>query len=167
MTPGTAFTPLLLPMEWIMPSSLTPSSCSVGRKTVRRNCISPSNTASPMPLITPTSSTLRKVNSARRNACALRRRKTQMPRMSSSDQAAYISTTPNPATGINCSGAIRNSKTKAMTAAAMTDTSWLLPPLASFTAVRESAPLMAKPCDSAETIFTSPSARNSASAFTS
>ncbi|MNT78502.1 hypothetical protein D3C72_2177440 [compost metagenome] len=91
----------------------------------------------------------------------------QIPRISNSDQAAYISTTPSPATGINCNGAIRNSNTKAITPAAMIDTSWLLPPLASLTAVRESAPLMAKPCDNAETMFTSPSARNSASALTS
>ncbi|MNE56848.1 hypothetical protein D3C80_1517840 [compost metagenome] len=58
-------------------------------------------------------------------------------------------------------GAVKNSKIRAITSAAMIPTSWLLPPTMSLTAVRESAPLMANPWDIPAARLLTPSATNS------
>jgi hypothetical protein len=58
---------------------------------------------------------------------------------------------------------VKNSSTTAIAAAATSPAARVRPPAASFIAVRESAPLTAKPCDSAEAMLAAPSAANSRS----
>ncbi|MNC44174.1 hypothetical protein D3C75_930710 [compost metagenome] len=81
--------------------------------------------------------------------------------MSISPQPAISSTAPSAACGIHAIGAVKNSRIRAMTSAAMMPTSWLLPPTMSLTAVRESAPLMAKPWETPAARLLTPRATNS------
>ncbi len=63
--------------------------------------------------------------------------------------------------GSQPSGPVRNSSVSASTAAATRPVTWLLPPIESLTAVRESAPLTAKPCRIPAPMLATPRAMNS------
>ena len=58
---------------------------------------------------------------------------------------------------------MKNSSTSAMANAAITLVIWVRPPLLSATAVRESAPLMAKPWEKEDAMLARPRAMNSRS----
>ena len=76
---------------------------------------------------------------------------------------ARISTAPSAATGTQASVPVRNSSTIAIAAAATSPVTCVRPPELSAIAVRESAPLTAKPCETAAATLAAPSAANSRS----
>src|SRR5262245_10568488 len=82
---------------------------------------------------------------------------------SNSENAAKTSTAPSAATGTYRSGSVKNNSTAAMVIAATSPVTCVRPPAATPTAVRESAPVTTKPCDSAEAMLATPKAANSRS----
>ncbi|MCY1460891.1 hypothetical protein D9M71_784860 [compost metagenome] len=76
-------------------------------------------------------------------------------------QPAIISTAPSAGIGTQPSGPLNRISVRPITRATTMLTSWVLPPAMSLTAVRESAPLMAKPWEIPEPILARPRAMNS------
>ena len=85
-------------------------------------------------------------------------------RVSNSEIETNTSNAPKAATGTYCKGPVKNSNTTAIVAAATNPVTWVRPPAASATAVRESAPVTANPCEMADARLAAPNAANSRSA---
>ena len=74
---------------------------------------------------------------------------------------AMMSTAASAVLGMKRRGPVRKSTTAAVAAAAKSPVTRDLPPAASLTAVRESAPLMTKPCERPDEILAMPRAMKS------
>ncbi|MCY1407544.1 hypothetical protein D9M71_228490 [compost metagenome] len=122
--------------------------------------------ATRMPGSTPTLSTPMVVSRHRPNSKRLSFQKPLSAFTSISPQPAIISTAPSAGIGTQPSGPLNSTSTRPITRATTTLTSWVLPPTMSFTAVRESAPLMAKPWETPAPILARPRAMNSWLALT-
>ena len=75
--------------------------------------------------------------------------------------AELIRIAASTAIGSDASGPVKNKSVSTSSTAATRPVTWLLPPTASFTAVRESAPLTANPCSAPAPMSAMPSAMNS------
>ncbi len=110
---------------------------------------------------TPRTSTPSVVPNDRSPSRQLIRTRSRSPVRSNRLIAETKTTAASAAVGTRASGALRKSRANSMAAAATTLTSWLLPPTALLTAVRESAPVTAKPWASPEARLLAPNAISS------
>ncbi|ETD41056.1 hypothetical protein X922_32925 [Pseudomonas aeruginosa VRFPA08] len=118
-------------------------------------------TATKIPGSTPTLSTPTVVSRQRLNSKRLSFQKPFSACTSIRPQPASNRTAPSAGIGTQPRGLFSSNRVAAITSAATRPTSWVLPPTMSFTAVRESAPLMAKPWETPAPMLARPRATNS------
>ena len=133
----------------------------MGRDATINSQASDSATASMTPGRTPSTSTPSVVPSDRSPSRQLIRARSRSPVTSNRPSAETNTTAARAAVGTRASGALRKSSTNSMVAAATMLTSWVLPPTALLTAVRESAPVTGKPWASPEARLLAPNAISS------
>ena len=120
-----------------------------------------------MPLMAPNATTPSVVTIASPTSIRSMRQNSRKVLVSNSDSAANTSSAPKAAFGTYCRGPVKNRRTAAIAAAVTRPVTWVRPPEVSATAVRESAPVTANPCEMAEARLAAPKAASSRSASTS